>query len=287
MTRGARTLFGTRHGLALLARNTAVPFGALAGAAQLYLALWPDSALPRGWSLLAIALVSLVAGVAVSWPRDRIERAFRHPDFTVALEIGDLFDQDAHLVIGFNDAFDTDTADEVLVARRSVQGQLLHRVYDGEVARLDAELTAALAGAEPSAREERAAKPLGKLDRYPIGTVAVLGGPARRYFCTAYGRLSNDYTVSSGVDALWGSLGRLWTAVHLGGRREAVAMPVVGSDLARIDTMDHGGLVKLILLSFVARSRQGVVCENLTIVVHPKDRDRVDMLELDAFLRSL
>ncbi|WP_031480778.1 macro domain-containing protein [Streptomyces bicolor] len=282
-----RILFGTRLGLSTAGRACAVQFGVLSGAAQLYLTFWPDSRLPRGATFLVLAGVALAGGIVQSWPRDRADHEFSHPEFGVTVAVGDLFDQPCHLVIGCNDVFDTDTTDDLVIARRSVQGQLLHRVYAGEVDRLDGELEVALTGKQPVRVEERATKRAGKLCRYPVGTVAVLGLPAQRYFLSAYGTMGNDLTISSKPDDIWLSLGELWRAVHVHARREAVAMPVIGSDLARIDSMDHAGLIKLILLSFVTRSRQSVICKELTIVVRPEEYERVDMLELAAFLRTL
>jgi hypothetical protein len=283
----ARTLLCTRHGLALLGRNCAVQFGLLAGAAQLFLAFWPDNRLPRGPAFLGIAGLALAGATLVSLPRKRIRRDFTHPDFSITVEVGDLFSYPCHLVIGFSDTFDTDTADEALVARRSVQGQFLHRLLDGDVASLDVQLAEALADVTPVHTETRAAKRAGKLVRYPIGTVAVVKDSGRDYFCTAYGRMNNDLVVNCGTDQLWHSLAQLWDAVRVHARWEEIAMPITGSDLARINNMDHSSLLKMILLSFVARSRAQGVCGALTVVVHPRDYYRIDMLELGVFLRSL
>ncbi|MEU2774302.1 macro domain-containing protein [Streptomyces sp. NPDC007162] len=282
-----RTLFGTRHGLALLGRTYAVQFGVLAGTAQLVLAFWPDLALVRWPAFVGIAALAFLAASVLARPRDRVSRDFTHPDFTVTVEVGDLFDRGCHLVIGFTDTFDTDTADEALVARRSVQGQFLHRVHSGDVALLDALLEDALAGVPPVGRETRETKRTGKLVRYPVGTVAVLKDPGRSYFCAAYGRMNNDLATSCSTEQLWNSLARLWEAIRLHGYREEVAMPITGSDLARINNMDHASLLKMILLSFVAHARARGVCRSLTVVVHPRDYYRIDMLELGVFLRSL
>ncbi|MET7440818.1 macro domain-containing protein [Streptomyces sp. NPDC004082] len=282
-----RVLLHTPQGLRLLARECAVQFGLVSGATQLYLAFWPDSSLPRWPALLGIVVLATIGGVLRSWPRSTVSREFTGPGFTVTVQVGDLFDRESHLVVGFNDVFDTDTSDERLIVRRSVQGQFLHRVYAGDLARLDGDLATALREVGPVGLEERSAKRAGKLVRYPVGTVAVLDGQGRRFFCAAYGRMGADLVISSGADQLWHTLWRLWTAVHLHGQREAVAMPVIGAGLARIDSMDHKALLKLILLSFVTRSRESVVCKSLTVVVHPGDYDKVDMLELGMFLRSL
>lgn len=280
-------LFGTPHGRALLGRNCAVQFGLFAGTAQLVLAFWPDLSLPRWPSFLGITVFALTMATLLSMPRNRISRDFTHPDFTVTVEVGDLFDHPCHLVIGFTDTFDTDTADESLVARRSVQGQFLHRVHGGDVAALDTLLADALAQVTPVRTETRAAKRIGKLVRYPLGTVAVLKDSERNYFCAAYGRMSNSLITNCDTEQLWNCLAALWEAVRLHGHREDVAMPITGSDLARINSMDHASLLKMILLSFVAHARARGVSRSLTVVVRPQDYYRIDMLELGIFLRSL
>ncbi|WP_055519218.1 macro domain-containing protein [Streptomyces ossamyceticus] len=280
-------LIGTRHGITLLGRNCAVQFGLLAGAAQLVFTLWPDADLPRWSTLLGIAGLAVLIATLISLPRNRISRDFTHPQVTVTVEVGDLFDYECHLVIGFSDTFDTDTADESLVSRRSVQGQFLHRVYDGDVAGLDARLDEALADVAPVQTDTRAAKRLGKLARYPLGTVAVVKDSGRNFFCTAYARMNNDLIVSSGTEQLWESLARLWETIRRHAHRDEVAMPITGSDLARINNMDHSSLLKMILLSFVAHARARGACGSLTVVVHPRDYYRIDMLELGVFLKSL
>lgn len=100
-------------------------------------------------------------------------------DVTLSIVVGDLFAHDNHLAVGFSDTFDTSVADDRIIHSASVQGQLLHRIYDGNQQRLDEELAAALAAMPPVRTESRADKPYGKLARYPIGTVAVLGEPQR------------------------------------------------------------------------------------------------------------
>ncbi|SEK54545.1 macro domain-containing protein [Streptacidiphilus jiangxiensis] len=287
LLRRLRILVGTRIGLRLLGRSWAVQFGVLSGVAQLYLTFWPDAPLPRTTAFAAIAGVALVGGAATALPRNRVRREFSHPDFAVTVEVGDLFEQPGHLVVGFSDTFDTDTASDLLVVGRSVQGQLLNRVFGGDVARLDALLAQSLRGVRALGTEPRSAKPQGNRVRYPLGTVAVVEEGARCLFCVAYGRMSNDLVVDCDVRVLWDSLAALWESVRVRSHREPLAMAVVGSDLARINSMDHAGLLRLILLSFVTRSREGVVCSELTVVVHPRDYRRINMLELDVFLRSL
>lgn len=120
-----------------------------------------------------------------------------------------------------------------------------------------------------------------------MGTVAVLGAPNRHYFCVAYTKMQNNLIAQSDVDLLWRSLSEVWESVYLRGQQKAVSIPIVGSELARINCLDRESLLRMILLSFVARSRQGIFCKELRIVVHPKDFDQLNMLEVAAFLRTL
>ncbi|WP_240509720.1 macro domain-containing protein [Streptomyces malaysiense] len=266
-------------------RDTMAAFGGLSAVFQIIGPFVPQTA--------SGTVVGLSVGACLGWgllrarPAGRVRQVFRRPDMTVVVEAGDVFDQPGHLVVGFCDTFDTLSAGGRVINDDTVQAQLLDRRYGGDTPRLDAELTAALTSAQPVAREERADKPLGKLDRYPIGTVAVLGARPRLVFGVAYSRIGNDYVAASGVEDLWRGLGGLWDALRAHAQLERVAMPLVGSGLARLGYLDRDSLLRLILMSFVARSREGVICRELRVVIRPEELDGVDMRELSAFLGAL
>jgi hypothetical protein len=225
-------------------------------------------------------------GAARAMPVRYVTRDFDHPDIRVCVRVGDLFEEHEHLVVGFTDTFDTDTSGGQIISGWSVQGQLLDRLYDGDRLLLDEKLIAALAALTPSSTENVETKPLGKRERYPVGTVAPLQQADRLIFCCAYSRLGNDLVARSSIDELWLSLSSLWDAIAANGRRRPVAMPLVGSDLARIDAMNRGNLLRMILLSFICSSKARVATCELTLVIHPKDLAKVDMMEVEAFLRS-
>ncbi|WP_426502657.1 macro domain-containing protein [Dactylosporangium sp. McL0621] len=251
---------------------------------------WLAGAGPRtGWVVpLAMLPVCLAAGVWHAWPPSAVTWRSRHPEFTIRMLVGDLFTQvDADLVIGFTDTFDTSVTGDRIIAGGSVQGQFLVREYGGDKARLDADLDLALAPVPVAAVEQRSAKRLGKLSRYPLGTVAVLGQPGRLRYLAAYSRMGNDLVPRSSVGGLWHSLAQLWDAVYEHGQRRPVAMPVVGSGLARIDQLGPEALAHLILLSFVARSRETPICRELRIVVHPSDAARFDLRALGRVIDSM
>lgn len=236
-----------------------------------------------GWQgYAALVCLSLMLAIISSLPKSSFSKPLSSPDTIVAIKIGDLFDQRGHLVIGANDVFDTELGD--VIKPTSIQGQFLTRVYQGDQQRLDQEIEAVLQNLKvPKSKEEN--KPKGKVWRYPIGTTIVLSGGDKRYFLTAYGYMGNDLRVRATADGIWQSLARLWEQIRLKGHGVEVAMPIIGSALARTN-LPRMTLIKLIIISFIAASKEGFVSEKLTIVIHPKDLELVDLYALDDFLSS-
>jgi DNA-binding SARP family transcriptional activator len=201
-------------------------------------------------------------------PRKQVIREqFTNPRATVIVMSGDLFGQDdANLVAGFTDTFDTNTDRNIIISAESAQGQLLERLYAGDRDRLDRDLRSALARVPKASMETRLAKPRGKLTRYPVGTVATLFHPTRRVFAVAYSKLGNDLIARSSLPELQASLENLWDAVYLYGQRKPVAMPLVGSGLSRTGA-GYDELLELIAGTFLASARRRDLCPELRVIV--------------------
>jgi hypothetical protein len=283
-----RLVVATKRGLASVATKGFGVFGVIAAMAG----FWAVVTVPTK-PLSHIALVvgataggSLLVGFLSSFPRAAVSQSYARPGMTVTVRRGDLFDQQGQLVVGFSDTFDTDTTRDLIINRKSVQGQLLARVFGGDTNALDRELDEALKSIA-SEQIPPGMKAHGKQRRYPIGTTAAIEQGQRRIYCVAYSRMGDDLVAQSSIDDLWRSLGMLWDEVHRRGQREAVVLPIIGSELARIHCVDRESLIRTILLSFVARSREQLLCKELVVVVHPSDATKVNMLEVAAFMRTL
>jgi hypothetical protein len=267
-------------------KRLGVTFASVFGLIWLFLepaGLFMPQWLSWGWQgYIGLTLFSLLCAIALNLPRKSVCRLLSSPDSAIEIHVGNLFDEPRHLVIGANDVFDTEPGDVIKLS--SVQGQFLTRLYQGDYRRLDAEINAAL---EPlkAERKREPGKKKGKVWRYPIGTTLVLGSPDRRYFLNAYGYMGNDLRVKSTADDIWRSLSCLWEQVRLKGHGLEVAIPVIGSDLARTN-LPRMTLAKLIIISFIAASKKDFVTKKLTVVIHPKDLDSVDLYALEDFLDS-
>jgi hypothetical protein len=218
-------------------------------------------------------------------------QVFRH-DFAdsgtaVAITPGDLFAQnDANLVVGFTDTFDTTVDHDLISSADSVQGQMVRRLYGDDRGQLDRDLRSALRHVAPARIESRSAKRLGKLTRYPVGTVAVLHHAERRIFAVACSRMGNDLVVRAGLPDLMRGLAGLWDAVGFHGRLRPAAFPLAGWDLARSHGICDEELLTIIIESFVARSREQFICPELRIVIRPSSLQKVSTLNVSRFVRE-
>ncbi len=219
------------------------------------------------------------------------KQVFRHdftdPGIAIVLMPGDLFAQDdANLVVGFTDTFDTESDRNLVISSESVQGQLTQRLYGGDRRRLDRELKTALQRVTPESVETPAEKPRGKRIRYPLGTVATLHHAKRRVFAVAYSRMGNNLVAHSSLPLLRMSLENLWTAVYLHGQLKPVAIPLIGSGLARVHEASFEDLLIMIISSFADKSRTRYICPELRIIIQQPALKKIRTEEILKFIRE-
>lgn len=230
---------------------------------------------------IGVIAISVAYGTIRSWPRP-IEELYSSPKVKISLAKGDLFDQEGHLVIGMCTTFDTSIPD--IIARSSLQAQFLDRVFSGSVAELDVQLEQSLSSYRPVGSIN---KP-GKQEKYAIGTVAVLKEHARRYFCVAYTEMNERNEARGTMDGIWRSLDSLWKAVTAEANGGRVCIPVIGGGQSRLSQiLPAQDSIRFIAMSFMLASRNEKICDELVIVARPTDYERLDRLEIQAFLSSL
>jgi len=203
---------------------------------------------------------------------------------------GDLFDQaDANLVVGFADTFDTLSGQNDVISAHSVQGQLVDRLFGGDARLLDGRLRSGLRATIPLGTERAQDKPKGKRIRYPIGTVVPIpldGG--QRVFATAYSRLGNDLVARSDPGEMQRALEALWPAVARHGLHKPVAVPLIGSGLARIVEARREQLVGTIIDTFFAACRRDPrTAPELRIVIRAQDLPLIDLSTVGRHVEEL
>jgi len=261
------------------ATQTFAALGALAVLAELLSILFPDTTVTGILPTVALAVVALAYGAARAWPRP-IEQKYAAPNTQIRVVEGDLLEQPDHLVVGTCDTFDT--LPPRIIARNSVQGQVLERFFE-DVTDLDRQLEEAL-----GSRDHKYVNKEGKNERFEVGTVATLTNSARKFFFVAYSMMSEANVATSTPDAIWKSLLNLWQEVSQHGNGRPVSIPVIGGGQSRMSqVLPAQDSIRFIALSFMLASRREKICDELRIVVRPDDWERLDRLELQAFLASL
>jgi DNA-binding winged helix-turn-helix (wHTH) protein len=254
-------------------RDTAM-YGQALGLARSFAA--EHSADPTAHALVAELAAAAVPGSGLN---RRYATGLEHSE--VAVRIGDLLEQDdAHLVIGFGDTFETNIVSNLIVSRSSLNGQLVERFYGGDGRRLSKEIASALRGV-PSTVEPRAAKPHGNRRRYPNGTVAVLNHADRHIFALASSTVLGDNRARSSPEQLREALTRLWPVVERRGQRRPVALGVLGAGLARIDDLEVPALIGLIVGSYLGHQSLARTADELRIIVHPKNAGSLDATSIE------
>lgn len=257
------------------------------------------------WTLTELLLFFQLAPTLVSWLKERWwlfllagaawavwENRPRHVvgciltnrDVRIEVRVGDLFSGDHALVIGCNASFDTDMASGI-ISGRSVQGQFTERYYSN-VAHLDADIGAALS--HPSVPQPTQERKAGKQSVYPIGTTLTVRPQGRTTYLCAIARMNAKGNAHATFEDIKRALPELWDHISSAGDHGDIAVPILGSGLARV-AENRPTLIREILRSFIAACAAQRPCSSLTVVVRPEDyyRLNMDLKELGDFLTHL
>jgi hypothetical protein len=260
--------------------------GAFSVVLGLLFAIFP-SVLPH--QRVAVSIVVLVVSAAYAligaWPRP-VGQSFKSPKTAIRIVEGDLFEGKGNLVIGMTDTFDTEVPD--IISERSVQGQFLKQVYSDDRDALDDDLNGALARYSTVREFAPGTRPRGKQTAYEVGTVATIRHDGMCYFCIAYTTMNERHEAQATVEGIWKGLNCLWEEVRAVSNGDPVSIGVIGGGQSRIEQeFPAQDSIRVIALSYMFASRHRKVNEGLNIVVRPQNVQDLDMLELQAFLKSL
>lgn len=236
------------------------------------------------FAIVLILLAALLVVVFTRRPVGRVSYRAAGKDYRIDVKIADLFAEPGDLVISSNTTFDTDIASG-LINVDSVQGQLSVRLFDGNTAEIDRQLTESLKGVAHRMRKNAP----GKEREYPIGTVAPVRIPGRTFYFVAMSRLNDQGTAQSSVRDIEEALEKLWAFVATSGELRDVAIPLMGTGRGRVP-LPRKKMVERIAQSFADASREKVFSNRLAVIVRPADAENfgLNLFEVrDYLVRSL
>lgn len=265
---------GLRNGLAALGgvwTLTEMTIGALPRA-KVYLEAHGTNYLAFMAALFLVVFVGYVVE-----PR-RVSFKIPNTDTKITLRYGDLFAEDANLLIGVNELFDGELG--VPVAKSTVHGQFIVRNYGGSASAFRAVVDPALAATAVQPRATgRGIEPS---NAYPIGTTVRVANGAHGAFLMAMARTDlSTSKASSDVPTLWTALKNGLQVVHDQGNGEPLAMPLFGNGQAGIK-LEPQHLLRLLILALVdfATNSTARLPKHVIVTLHPSCFSELDIREI-------
>jgi hypothetical protein len=199
-------------------------------------------------------------------------------DTRITLKYGDIFSEDANLLLGVNEFFDGELGQPV--QPNSVHGQFIIRNYNSNAASFRSDVDAALAATgATSTATARLIKP----DRsYPIGTTARVSNGSHQVFLMAMAKTDLTTSKASSDPALlWTALQGGLRSVHDYGGGNPIAMPLFGNGQAGINLKPQH-LLRLLALALVdfGRNSNTQLPKRVIVVLHERCFEELDIREI-------
>ena len=224
---------------------------------------------------------SLVVAIFSTIPPINFLETIRGKDISIRIVVGNIFNQPGDIVVPSNSTFDTILQDE-FISPNSIQGQLAEREYD-KIEYLDQEIENQLQNITPIKTLNR---PASKKKQYEIGTIIKLSHRSKfKSYWMALANVNEHGKPDGKFENLQICLETLWRYIGEKGHMTRLIMPVLGSGKTGINE-NRFTILKEIIFSFVAMSKELKITEELVICVHPSDitNERINMYELRKYL---
>jgi hypothetical protein len=233
----------------------------------------------RDWFIFLIIGFSLA--IILSRPKFAIEGKLINRDISIVVAIGNFFNQSGALVISTNTTFDTHISKD-LISEKSIQGQFTKKLYYGDEAQLDKDISFALQDMEP---QILVGKRIGKNKKYPIGTTVKLNPKNRTVYMLAIANINEHGVASTTYDDLKQSLACLWLFIGSRGLKENIVIPVIGTGFGRL-RQSREEIIREIIKSYIAACSESTFSDKLTIIISPSDieKHKIRFNELEEYV---
>jgi hypothetical protein len=231
-----------------------------------------------------VIFIAILFTVIKLFPSKKYSKKLEFIDTKISIIIGQMLtDKKSHLVIGFNNYFDTIAGE--IVGINTLQNNFLNQIFNGDREKLDKKIETELDKLGDLIGEYNKNKEIGNKNSYPLGTCISIGEYSKRYFLLAYGHLGRDMKwQATNKDVIWNSLNNLWKEVKNKSHGIPVAIPLIGSDLGR-SGLSRKETLNLIITSFILESKNHLLTEELKIYIRPEDLDKVNWYEVKDMIK--
>ncbi len=223
--------------------------------------------------LVGLIVGAVVAGLYQAWMPNRLSLHWDDLHLDVDIIFGDVFSCSGHIALPCDDFFLT--SQPKLVNSGSLVGQLISRIYDGQVDKLDKEISESLTSRRINGTIEGSFA--GKSKRYPVGTIAIAGLPTRRVFLTSLCSIDTRKNCGSATSTqVLTALLSLWETVTDEAAGAPVAVVLFGTGQTGAG-LSHKRALNVMLTTLLTAARQKAIKSRICIVLPPGLLGTIDL----------
>lgn len=198
---------------------------------------------------------------------------------------GDIFKcDDEQKVIAFNEFFDTDV-DDYLVMKRSVNGRYISKYFDNNIDILD-KIIENYPNSSTRITEQNVVRISGKRNRYKLGTII----PNGDYLLLAFAKYDDDIGSYLEMDDYLSCLINFWKQCNRYSLGKTLVLPLLGSGITRFPgcaQISDQELLEMILWTFKVSSIKINPPHKLKIVLTKNRLKRINLYEVGAHFHKM
>ena len=202
---------------------------------------------------------------------------------SITLKVCNALKNEGAVIIPTNSTFDTTMKDDFISAK-SLQGQYQIKYYKERLTQLDKFIEDGLKGINCIKINDGRTT---KTKRYPIGTVSRVSeeNKKRAYFLVDSDINERGIPENVDVSDIAKALVGLWDSLVTIGNKDSYSIPLLGTGRAGVKNASRDEVVKEIVISFLAATREHKITEELIICIHPSDFEKIHWDDLCDFIR--
>lgn len=230
-----------------------------------------------GWGFLALLALIYIAIWVWSNNLEAIDITIEGSDVTI--KVGDIFEQPGLKAIAFNEYFDTQVDNKIIV-EQSLNGIFIRKHLDVLVSELDNHIEN-YAFDRSEILEQNLSRTLGKKLRHQLGSICVY----KDYLLTAFSKFDANNRAQLTMPEYLEFLINFWDKVNTIYGQQNVTTPIFGSGITRIKghkSINDEDLLKIMLWTFRISEMRFKYPARLTIVIHKDKIDKINLLDIKS-----
>lgn len=246
--------------------------------ASFYFIAFDVPANKRNAYLFCASIILIVLYIAI-WLHANFKRSTKLNinSSSLMIKVGDIFEQQGLKAISFNEYFDT-VADDVLIAKSTLNGAYLSKLSPKEVRSLDKRIKNDIR-LNDRIQTINTARPFGKKTSYKLGSVFV----NNEYLLVAFSRFNKHNQAELTLREYVSCMINFWDEVDQVYAGRSVSIPLMGSGITRLKDVEvqPQELLDIMIWTFKISRVKFKHPANATIIIHDSIYKKINFYEIN------